>query len=152
MRGRRRLAEFDLRPGRAEEAGEAGSFLTRHGVPGWEAPQTAAPYALWIGRRMSEPMLAGVLLGRVMADEAEVLALAVREDLRRKGLARLLLRHWTATLPARLVHLEVSAENVAAIALYRGIGFTDTGRRPGYYLAGSRRIDALVMSCSLPLR
>jgi ribosomal-protein-alanine N-acetyltransferase len=42
------------------------------------------------------------------------------------------------------VLLEVRASNRAAIALYRKVGFSETGRRQGHYLATGE--DALVMT------
>jgi ribosomal protein S18 acetylase RimI-like enzyme len=41
------------------------------------------------------------------------------------------------------VFLEVRADNEPAIALYRGAGFHEIHRRPGYYQPGS--VDAIVM-------
>jgi ribosomal-protein-alanine N-acetyltransferase len=43
------------------------------------------------------------------------------------------------------VFLEVAASNTAAQALYRGFGFTEAGRRTGYYRRGDGVEDALVM-------
>ncbi len=74
----------------------------------------------------------GMLLGRVMADEAEVLTLAVAPAVRRFGIAMALLSAARAEITARggkAVFLEVSVGNLAAQALYRRFGFVEVGRR-----------------------
>ena len=42
--------------------------------------------------------------------------------------------------------LEVRPSNAAAIAFYRQAGFTEIGRRRGYYPAHEGREDAIVMA------
>lgn len=87
----------------------------------------------------------GFLLGRVVADEAELLTLAVAPTRRRHGLARDLVRRFLAAAAgqgAERAVLEVAWDNPAAQALYRATGWTEAGRRRNYYAAG---IDALVM-------
>ncbi len=93
---------------------------------------------------------AGFLLGRAIAGEAEVLTLAITPHARRKGLARALLNTFETkarALKAQSAFLEVSAQNEAAIALYLGAGFRESGQRCGYYTApNGARIDALILS------
>lgn len=92
---------------------------------------------------------------RQVADEAEVLTLAVRPSARRRGLARMLLRGAIESLMADAIlrlFLEVAADNDAAIALYNVEGFEVIGRRPGYYGRGQDRIDALVLRRALNLQ
>lgn len=92
---------------------------------------------------------AGFLLGRVIADEAELLTLAVAPQARRAGLGRDLTREFAATSRARGAtgaFLEVAADNQAAQALYAGLGWREAGRRRGYYGPG---LDALVLSLGL---
>lgn len=87
----------------------------------------------------------GMLLGRIAADEAEVLTLAVIPEARRKGVAAGLLREakaLVATAGAKVLFLEVSVANAPALALYRGAGFVEVGRRRRYYADSS---DALLM-------
>jgi ribosomal-protein-alanine N-acetyltransferase len=78
----------------------------------------------------------GFLIGRQVADEAEVLNLAVRSASRRQGQATALLsaafeefRRGGATR----AFLEVRASNTAAIAFYTSHGFTLCGQRKAYY-------------------
>ncbi|MCR8725973.1 ribosomal protein S18-alanine N-acetyltransferase [Frigidibacter sp. ROC022] len=100
---------------------------------------------------VAEPQ--GFALARVVADEAELLTLAVAPEARRKGLGRRLLDGCLATARQRraeVMLLEVAADNAAAIALYHDAGFAEIARRPAYYRhpdGGSR--DALVMRLSL---
>jgi ribosomal-protein-alanine N-acetyltransferase len=48
--------------------------------------------------------------------------------------------------------LEVAISNVAARALYDRLGFTEAGRRKGYYARpGSPPEDALILRSNLPL-
>lgn len=99
---------------------------------------------LLIARAQSDP--AGFALLRTVADEAELLLIAVRNRYRRQGVARALLDQATANACANGVetmHLEVRACN-PAIALYRGAGFVQVGTRRGYYRGRSGKVfDAL---------
>lgn len=89
------------------------------------------------------------LLTRVVADEAEVLSLAVHPDARRMGLARGLMacahREWAARGVQR-AFLEVRHGNVAARTLYTGLGWVEQSVRNHYYSDGE---DAVVMQVSL---
>ena len=92
----------------------------------------------------------GFILIRVVADEAEILTLAVRPEARRSGLGARLVEAAmvrAAALGAERMFLEVAEDNVAARALYTRAGFVEAGRRRGYYARtdGSRE-DALVLS------
>ncbi len=81
------------------------------------------------------------VLGRVTLDEAEILTLATHPDLRRRGHARSALRRFEAAvtrLGARKIFLEVAEDNAAALALYLGAGYSEIGRRPGYYRRADR--------------
>lgn len=93
---------------------------------------------------------AGHLLTRVVADEAEVLTLAVASEHRRRGLGRVLMRaaeaHWLA-LGVSTAWLEVGADNTAAQGLYRALGWAEAGRRAAYYSDG---VDACVLRWSPP--
>jgi ribosomal-protein-alanine N-acetyltransferase len=76
------------------------------------------------------------LLGRLMADEMEVLNLAVLPGFRRKGIGRRLLDEALArgrAQGARQCWLELRASNQGALAFYRAQGFADSRRRTGYY-------------------
>ena len=92
----------------------------------------------------------GFILIRVVADEAEILTLAVRPAARRVGLGGRLVEAAVVRAAARgaeRMFLEVAEDNVAARALYARTGFVEAGRRRGYYArADGSREDALVLS------
>lgn len=95
----------------------------------------------------------GFLLLRVAADEAEILTVAVHPANRGGGTGRGLVAEALRRLygeRVRSVFLEVAADNVAALAIYRSLGFTMVGERPAYY-SGAREGGglALVMRCDL---
>ena len=78
---------------------------------------------------------AGFAMVRSVADEAELLLLAVDPAFRRRGVATALLRAVIADAAAAGVadlHLEVRAGN-EAVTLYMAQGFTKVGERRGYY-------------------
>lgn len=79
---------------------------------------------------------AGFLLFQAVADEAEILSVAVDPAWRGLGIARRLLeatlRHLYTERVARLF-LEVDERNVSAVTLYRRTGFEKVGERPAYY-------------------
>jgi [ribosomal protein S18]-alanine N-acetyltransferase len=80
--------------------------------------------------------VAGILIGRIAADEFEILNLAVAKAHRRRGIATQL---FTVALEsaraagARETYLEVRASNEGGIAFYSRMGFRVSGRRPNYY-------------------
>jgi len=91
----------------------------------------------------------GFALGQVIADEAELLTIAVEPAQRRQGLGRGLLGAFLADCAARgaaAVFLEVDAGNAPALALYQTAGFRAAGRRRAYYHApDGTATDALVL-------
>ncbi|MBB2204001.1 GNAT family N-acetyltransferase [Gluconacetobacter takamatsuzukensis] len=120
----------------------------------WDAAAMDAVLAMpgvlvGLGRLGGDPVPQGFVIGRVVADEAEILTLAVAGTARRRGLGRALLDWMEGQVAARgagRLILEVSAANEGARALYRGAGFTEIGRRRAYYADGS---DALVLERAL---
>ncbi len=101
------------------------------------------------GPRAAGAVVAFCVLG-VAADEVHILNVVVDPAWRRRGLARLLitlaLRHGRRQ-GARQAFLEVRAGNATARALYRSLGFRETGRRRDYYQ--SPREDAVLMALDL---
>jgi ribosomal-protein-alanine N-acetyltransferase len=81
-----------------------------------------------------------------VADEAELLNLAVAGDARRSGIGSSLLRSLleaAARDGIRTVYLEVRESNSAARGLYAAHGFAEVGRRRGYYQRPAE--DALIL-------
>lgn len=94
--------------------------------------------------------LLGFVVVRVIADECEVLTIAVDPRARRRGVGRAMLERALADAHrrgARRAHLEVRAGNRAAIALYTLLGFGERGLRPRYYANPPE--DALLMTAEL---
>ena len=119
----------------------------------WSAGQLAESISL-PGSHCLEAVLDGRLAGYIgfyrVLDEGFVTNLAVRPDLRRKGVGRALLRRLIsdcADLGVRAVSLEVRESNAPALALYLSEGFTVDGRRPRFYSRPTE--DALLLSRGL---
>jgi len=90
--------------------------------------------------------VAGFVSGWHVADELEISTLAIHPEHRGLGLGRRLLADtldWAAHQGVQRVLLDVRASNVAARALYRGAGFSQTGIRRRYY--SDPEEDALVL-------
>ncbi len=89
-----------------------------------------------LARKTPRGRAAGFVLGRIAAGESEILTLAVLPKWRRQGAGRALIEGLIETLRrdgARRLFLEAAVSNAPALALYRLLGFVETGRRPGYY-------------------
>jgi [ribosomal protein S18]-alanine N-acetyltransferase len=97
--------------------------------------ELSRPWArIWIARDELGP--SGFLVAWHVADEVHILNIAVAEALRRQGIARALMAEalgYAARQQIRIILLEVRRSNRAALRLYRGLGFTAMGVRPGYY-------------------
>ena len=92
--------------------------------------------------------LAGYLLATIIADEAEILSIAVSSDHQKCGRGAGLLGHFLAYIDAQDVKtalLEVAADNVSALTLYHRHGFAEFGRRPSYYKRTDGDCDAIMM-------
>lgn len=84
-----------------------------------------------------------------VVDELHLLNLAVSAERQGQGYARVLLDKMLGYAKEKgycSILLEVRAGNQRAIAVYRHCGFSEIGRRKGYYpAAGDTREDAIVM-------
>jgi ribosomal-protein-alanine N-acetyltransferase len=99
-------------------------------------------------READADAVAGFILARAVAGEAEVLTLAVDPARRRLGIGEALVEAAAiaaAAAGAQSLFLEVASDNQAALALYRAAGFGQVGQRPAYYRRGAGAIDALVL-------
>jgi ribosomal-protein-alanine N-acetyltransferase len=112
---------FDPLYGEAWTRGQCSGILGLSGV--W----------LLLARLRGQP--AGFALARAVADEAELLLLAVDPAQRRAGVGRLLLDAVIVEARSRgatRAHLEMRDGN-PALFLYQAAGFRDVGRRARYY-------------------
>ncbi|MGH6828829.1 MAG: GNAT family N-acetyltransferase, partial [Rhizomicrobium sp.] len=90
----------------------------------------------------------GFILARVAGGEAEILTLAVAAGARRHGTGSALVRGAAGqarVLGATSLFLEVASDNVAALGLYRSLGFGAVGWRKAYH--GDQ--DASVLKAAL---
>jgi ribosomal-protein-alanine N-acetyltransferase len=97
------------------------------------------------GGRASEHIV-GFLIFWLVHDEVHVLNVATAPDLRRKGIARILMQETekrALQAGAALMTLEVRRSNAAAIELYRQFDYRAVGIRPNYYVDEGE--DAIVM-------
>lgn len=120
----------------------------------WDEPAlerlVAAPGTFALGA--GENPLAGFVLARIAAAEAEILTLAVDPAARGQGLGRRLMDAAAAMAlagGATALFLEVAEDNDAARALYGRLGFHQVGRRPAYYARPGSRVAALVLRLDL---
>lgn len=86
--------------------------------------------------RLPGMAVAGFVSGWRIADELEIGMLAIHPSRRGEGWGRRLLTDtlaWAGQQGLSRVLLDVRASNTAALALYRGAGFTQVGLRRRYY-------------------
>ena len=144
-----------LRPGSLEDLDNVMRIMGQAFRPcfgeGWTRSQCAGilpmtGVALTIAEE--EGAAIGFSLSRAVADEAELLLIAVDPDRQGHGAGNLLLRHFIAAARrggASRMHLEVRDGN-PAVDLYRRSGFLPAGRRRNYYKGpDGERYDAVTL-------
>jgi [ribosomal protein S18]-alanine N-acetyltransferase len=95
-------------------------------------------------------MVAGYICFWLVADEVQILNIAVHQAHRRQGIGRALLVHclnFGFEKKTRKAVLEVRSSNLTAQRLYRGLGFRVVGQRPDYYGGGGEH--AVLMQLSM---
>jgi [ribosomal protein S18]-alanine N-acetyltransferase len=141
------------------DARDAENFATLHATcfaRGWseeEFVRLLVEQNVVAHRAAVAKMIAGFVLSRHAADEAEILSIAVAAARRGQGLARRILDlhlRRLAGIGIRSVLLEVKEDNEAARRLYARTGFYEVGRREGYYQrAAASPAGALILRRSL---
>lgn len=99
-----------------------------------------------------ERRVAGYLIYWLIANEIHIQNIAVRQEMRRKGIATKMLEgalRQSHREGSCRVTLEVRRSNLPAQRMYEKLGFSVKGVRPGYY--PDTREDALIMWADLPL-
>ena len=107
-----------------------------------------AGVAMFIARDPADRSARGFSLLRAVADEAELLLIAVAPSAQRSGVGRALVDHFISHARgsgAKSLHLEVREGN-NAIGLYRAAGFEIVGRRRNYYRGAHGQHDALTLA------
>lgn len=118
----------------------------------WTAPQCAGLMPMpgvWLSLATDGDGVIGFCLGRVVAEEAELLLLGVKRSSQRCGAGDLLLQRFISLAEAKgakRLHLEVRDGN-HAVKLYSRAGFNLVGRRKNYYTGRDGQIyDALTLA------
>jgi len=137
---------------------EAAEILAALHAAAFDKPWSAADIAALIGGAGAYAVLAqdeaalGMVMSRILFEEAEILTLAVAPEARRRGVGLALVGAAAGLARqggASSLILEVGEDNPGAVALYERAGFVQAGRRRDYYDRGGRRIDALLMRLDL---
>jgi ribosomal-protein-alanine N-acetyltransferase len=131
---------FDARFGEAWTASQCAGLLPMPGV--------------WLTLARDEESVIGFSLARAVADEAELLLLAVKPAMQGRGIGKMLLERFTEAARERgatRLHLEVREGN-HALSLYERACFTLVGRRRNYYSGHSgQTYHALTLARSAQL-
>jgi ribosomal-protein-alanine N-acetyltransferase len=140
------LGRFGRRPVSIEPLGaqDSGEIQRIHALAfhhGWSSDDFRSLIAQdsvfgFVARPEGKPGKAcGFVLARLVAGEAEILTIAVSD-----AVLRYLYQERADTL-----FLEVDENNVAALALYRRMGFNKVGDRPAYYETTNGRSSAFIL-------
>jgi ribosomal-protein-alanine N-acetyltransferase len=141
-----------------ERADEIATLHARLFDPAWDAASITEsiehPASASFIAQVREPRaLAGFIIGRIAADEAEILSIGVAPEWQRRGIGRQMVEGLVRAArraEVKRVFLEVATDNAAAVALYRHLGFKKVGERKGYYeRAGGDRADAVILALGL---
>ena len=103
------------------------------------------PLSLWVVAEEGGAVV-GYVGSQSVLGWADMMNLAVDPAYRRRGVGEILVNELISRLKNNEVTcltLEVRASNAPAIQLYQKLGFTEVGRRPGYY--HKPREDALIL-------
>lgn len=93
--------------------------------------------------------IVGYLAFFSVADQGEIASVAVDTDYRRCGIASMLfnrLKTYCDSLCLQNLYLEVRQSNIAAISLYRSVGFEKNGIRNAYYTDTKENAVLMVLS------
>jgi [ribosomal protein S18]-alanine N-acetyltransferase len=136
----------DFAPGDLESLAKMLSSV-REAAP-WSADDFLSAPSRKVCLRVAEEdgAVCGLIVFRTIADEAEILNLAVDSSRRRRGTGSRLLQDVMGTCKAagvRKIFLEVRDSNETARNFYSRMGFTEVGHRRQYYRKPVE--DALVL-------
>jgi ribosomal-protein-alanine N-acetyltransferase len=141
-----------------ERAEEIAALHARLFNPPWDAESITRsvehPASASFIAQVREPrLLAGFVIGRIAADEAEILSIGVAPEWQRRGIGRHMVEGLVRAArraDVTRLFLEVATDNEPAIALYKSLGFKTAGRRKAYYeRAGAENVDAVILALAL---
>lgn len=138
-----------IRPIRAEDAPELARIESAVFSSPWSEQAFAKlpeqPYCIYMVAEIE-----GIVIGcaglTLLGEEGDIDKVMVKEDFRRRGIARLLLEklmYESKRLGVKEFTLEVRAGNETAIRLYESLGFASEGIRPKFYVKPVE--DAVIM-------
>lgn len=105
-------------------------------------------YSSWVATAPGG-RVCGYALMSMAAGEGHILNVCVDPDWQRTGCGAALVAHlldMAVAAELTIVFLEVRPSNRAALGLYAAVGFTEIGRRKGYYPADDGREDAVMLA------
>ncbi len=152
------MTSHSLVPFRESDVGEVARIHALSFDEAWSGPMLRSILAMpgtdgIVARSDLRWSVSGFAFLRVVANECELLALAVAPDRRGAGVGGLLLDGAMARAReagARRLFLEVAEDNRVARRLYDGCGLRPVGRRPGYYRrSGVPAVTAVTMARDL---
>lgn len=141
-----------------ERAAEIAALHKRLFNPSWDEAAIASllehPASTSLVAVAGDPkIIVGFVIGQLAADEAEILSVGAAPDWQRAGLGKMLVQGLIRAVKrgeAKRLYLEVAEDNVAANALYKSLGFSESGRRKRYYeRADGPAADAIVLALDL---
>jgi ribosomal-protein-alanine N-acetyltransferase len=109
-------------------------------------------YGSWNPEKADQ--LLGLSCGWVVAEELQISMVLVDPAVRQQGLGTMLLKELlrkAEALGCLMASLEVSENNIAAIALYENSGFTTSRIRGNYYQNGDNALVKVKNLCKLDL-
>ncbi|WDE01765.1 ribosomal protein S18-alanine N-acetyltransferase [Thalassomonas actiniarum] len=98
------------------------------------------------------PAILGFYIGDYIAGESTLMDICVHPEQQGHGFGKQLLQHYieqAKNLGAEKALLEVRSRNISAQMMYINNGFSEIGRRTGYYPSTIGYEDAIVMARSL---
>lgn len=127
---------------------ERASFKRPWQPGGFRAEMERKPSICLIARH--GPIVYGYLIFWLITPEIHILNIAVKPDIRRMGLGKLMLNYlieYAKEVGVTEIFLEVRPSNKGAMQLYENAGFETTGVRKNYYAEDKE--DALLMTLHL---
>lgn len=128
---------------------EQESGLSSWGITGYER-EISDPQSVMLGAYYKDyeegRELVGYFSGHILADEFELLSIAIQSSFRLQGIGSMLLAAGLQVLRAKGINtcwLEVRASNLPALKFYEKFNFRTVGRRRNYYQAPVE--DALLL-------
>ena len=109
------------------------------------AQELTNPLSFWLAA-VEDGKVAGYIGSQTVMGETDMMNVAVHPDFRRRGVGQNLILSLVEAMRARQSHsltLEVRASNTPAIRLYEKLGFSQVGKRSGYYR--NPKEDALIL-------